>query len=145
MDDRDLDRYEQCQSPSHRRSRTDTGKFPRCWRAALLCLSGFLAAIGAAAPAAAAINYVQGNDNVADPGTSRSVTFTGAQSAGNLNVIIVSWFNATTTVTSIADTQGMRTRWRSGRRWRRARVRNRSITRRILSRRMSVRIPSPSC
>jgi len=106
MDDRDLDRYEQCQSPSHRRSRTDTGKFPRCWRAALLCLSGFLAAIGAAAPAAAAINYVQGNDNVADPGTSRSVTFTGAQSAGNLNVIIVSWFNATTTVTSIADTQG---------------------------------------
>src|SRR5215471_19591692 len=57
-------------------------------------------------PSFAAITYVQGNYNVTDPASSRTVTFTGAQSAGNLNVVFVGWLDSTTTVTSVTDTKG---------------------------------------
>src|SRR5437588_9882167 len=38
--------------------------------------------------------------------SSTSVTFTGAQTAGNLNVVVVGWNDATSTVTSLSDTAG---------------------------------------
>ena len=53
----------------------------------------------------AAILYVQGNS--ADPSTSVSsltVTYSAAQTAGNLNVVAVSW--SSTSVSSITDTKG---------------------------------------
>jgi hypothetical protein len=53
------------------------------------------------------INYVQGN--YADPQSSPStvnVTYTTAQSAGDLNVVVVGWNDSTATVTSVIDTAG---------------------------------------
>jgi fibronectin type 3 domain-containing protein len=53
------------------------------------------------------INYVQGN--YADPQSSPvavSVTYTAAQTAGNLNVIVVGWNDTTATVSSVTDTAG---------------------------------------
>src|SRR5215471_8786752 len=41
------------------------------------------------------------------PGTQTSASVTlSNQGAGNLNVVMVGWFNATSTVTSLVDTQG---------------------------------------
>ena len=57
--------------------------------------------------AASTITYVQGN--YADPQTSPTsvnVTFTGAQTAGNLNVVVVGWNNSTATVNSVSDSKG---------------------------------------
>jgi hypothetical protein len=53
------------------------------------------------------INYVQGN--YADPQSSPStvnVAYTAAQSAGNLNVVVVGWNDSTATVSSVTDTAG---------------------------------------
>ena len=53
------------------------------------------------------INYVQGN--YATPQTSPttvSVTFTGAQAAGDLNVIVVGWNDSTAAVSSVSDSKG---------------------------------------
>src|SRR5262249_54334480 len=38
--------------------------------------------------------------------TSVAVTYTGAQSAGNLNVVIVGWNSTSATVSSVTDTAG---------------------------------------
>src|SRR6266571_502346 len=57
--------------------------------------------------AAATINYVQGNSAV--PQTSQTtvnVTFTAAQAAGDLNVVVVGWNDTTATVSSVADKSG---------------------------------------
>ena len=57
--------------------------------------------------AAPAISYVQSaySDPQA-PQTTVSVTFTGAQSAGNLNVVVVGWNDSTRTVSSVIDSKG---------------------------------------
>ena len=57
--------------------------------------------------AASAITYVQGNS--ATPQTSEAsvtVTFTAAQAAGDLNVVVVGWNDSTATVSKVADKSG---------------------------------------
>lgn len=78
----------------------------RCARAvlpfvALVCLASHEPAL------AANITYVQGN--YAAPQTPQStvvVTFTAAQAAGDLNVIVVGWNDSTATVSSVTDSSG---------------------------------------
>ena len=54
-----------------------------------------------------AISYVQGNyATPQSPQSSVTVTFTGAQVAGDLNVIAVGWNDSTATVSSVRDTEG---------------------------------------
>ena len=55
----------------------------------------------------AALTYVQGN--YATPQSSQTsvpVTYTAAQNAGDLNVVIVGWNDATTQVKSLTDSKG---------------------------------------
>ena len=53
------------------------------------------------------IKFIQGNYQVPHPSaTSVAVTYTAAQSAGDLNVVVVGWNDATTTVSSVTDTSG---------------------------------------
>jgi hypothetical protein len=57
--------------------------------------------------AATSIAYVQ--MNYATPQTGQStvnVTYTAAQTAGNLNVVVVGWNDSTATVTSVSDSKG---------------------------------------
>src|SRR6266699_2026123 len=57
--------------------------------------------------AAATLNYVQGN--YATPQTAQTtvnVTFTAAQAAGDLNVVVVGWNDTTATVSSVTDKSG---------------------------------------
>ncbi len=56
--------------------------------------------------AEASIAYVQGNSNNPSSGNPVSVTYTSAQVAGDLNVVVVGWNDSTSTVTSIADSIG---------------------------------------
>ncbi len=56
---------------------------------------------------AATISYVQGNS--ATPQTAQSmvsVPFTAAQSAGDLNVVVVGWNDSTAVVSAVTDTKG---------------------------------------
>lgn len=56
---------------------------------------------------APAITYVQGTYTTPQsPQTTVNVTFTGAQTAGNLNVVVVGWNDSTATVSSVADKSG---------------------------------------
>jgi hypothetical protein len=53
------------------------------------------------------INYVQGNFSTPANGTNPvTPAFTGAQTAGNLNVVIVGWNDNTSTISSVTDTKG---------------------------------------
>jgi hypothetical protein len=59
------------------------------------------------ARAQAAITFVQGNYAVPQsPQVSVSVPFLGAQTGGNLNVVIVGWNDATASITAVTDTKG---------------------------------------
>ena len=53
------------------------------------------------------IRFIQGNFQAPQSSpTSVAVTYTGAQSAGDLNVVVVGWNDASTTVSSVTDTIG---------------------------------------
>jgi hypothetical protein len=53
------------------------------------------------------INFVQGNfEAPQSPPTSVAVTYAAAQSAGDLNVVVVGWNDDSTTVSSVTDTSG---------------------------------------
>ncbi len=53
------------------------------------------------------ISYVQGNyANPQSPQTSVSVTFTAAQAAGDLSVVVVGWNDSTATVGTVTDKSG---------------------------------------
>src|SRR5581483_9370769 len=57
--------------------------------------------------AATTISYVQGNyATPQSPQTTVNVTFTGAQAAGDLNVVVVGWNDSTATVNSVTDSKG---------------------------------------
>src|SRR5581483_11190280 len=57
--------------------------------------------------AATTISYVQGNyATPQSPQTTVNVTFTGAQAAGDLNVVVVGWNDSTATVSSVTDSKG---------------------------------------
>jgi hypothetical protein len=69
-------------------------------------LSGSLAN-GFTYAAATAIAYVQGNyATPQSPQASVAVTFTNAQTAGDLNVVVVGWNDTTAVVQSVTDTSG---------------------------------------
>jgi hypothetical protein len=56
---------------------------------------------------AAGITYVQGNFAVpATAQSSLSVTYAAAQTAGDLNVVVVGWTDSTTTISSVTDSNG---------------------------------------
>ena len=80
----------------------------QCWPALLFTL--FLTAILILSPSsvsAATPAFVQGNS--ADPQSAQasvSVVFTAAQTAGNLNVVIVGWNDSTSLVQSVTDSKG---------------------------------------
>ena len=53
------------------------------------------------------IKFIQGNYQAPQSSsTSVAVTYTAAQSAGDLNVVVVGWNDASTTVSSVTDTSG---------------------------------------
>ena len=55
----------------------------------------------------AGINFVQANSaQPASPATTAPITYPIAQTAGNLNVVIIGWADATTTVQSVTDSAG---------------------------------------
>ena len=57
--------------------------------------------------AASTIGYVQGNYATPQtPQTTVNVTFTAAQIAGDLNVVVVGWNDSTATVSAVTDTSG---------------------------------------
>lgn len=51
-------------------------------------------------------SYVQGNSTTANSGSSVTTTYTSAQKAGDLNVVFVAWYQATSSVQSITDSNG---------------------------------------
>jgi len=55
---------------------------------------------------AATISFVQANSAVPASGTTVKVTYTNAQSAGDLNIVAIGWNNSTTVVNSVTDTVG---------------------------------------
>src|SRR5580765_4884628 len=77
---------------------------------ALLAALSFFAAVQLTlqpASAQAAVGFVQVNSATPQsPSASVAVTYTGAQTAGNLNVVVVGWNDATAQVLSVADSRG---------------------------------------
>src|SRR5262245_53642138 len=74
-------------------------------RAALAAF--FLCALGWGGVSVAAPAFVQTNNAVPQsPQSIVPVTFTGAQTAGNLNVVAVGWYDTTSTVGSVTDSRG---------------------------------------
>jgi len=71
-----------------------------CWVALAMSV------LGVPIPAFAAIAYVQSVDQNPDSGTTLSVSFASAQSAGDLNVVFVGWSDTSSTVQSVTDTNG---------------------------------------
>ena len=71
---------------------------------AALCLAAIPSALHAQS---GTISYVQGNYATPQSApTSVSVVFTAAQAAGDLNVVVVGWNDATATVTGVTDSRG---------------------------------------
>ena len=60
------------------------------------------------------IKFIQGNYAVPSSATTVTVTFKAAQTAGNLNVVVVGWNDASTTVSSVTDTSGNTYAWSRG-------------------------------
>src|SRR5512146_1627015 len=53
------------------------------------------------------ISYVQSNAATPQtPQTTVSVTFAGAQTAGDLNIVVVGWNDSTATVSAVTDAAG---------------------------------------
>ena len=76
-------------------------------RRALLIALAIVISYALAAQAQAAITFIQ--QNYATPQSAKStvpVTFTSAQTAGNLNVVVVGWNDTTATVSSVTDSKG---------------------------------------
>lgn len=80
--------------------------WPRRQRRLVSAIAMVALSIAFAQPALATIAYVQGAGLNPNSGSSVSVTFTAAQTAGNFNVVSVAWDDTTSTVTSITDTKG---------------------------------------
>ena len=73
-----------------------------------LAAFGFLAwPLSTAAQTQATIAFVQANASIPQaPQSTVTVNYAGAQSAGNLNVVIVGWNDSTALVTSVTDSKG---------------------------------------
>jgi hypothetical protein len=96
-----------CATPSHARAVVPPRKQPRRdvkGRLGALLLTGALLAVS---DHALAIGFVQVNSAVPQtPQTSVSLAYTVAQTAGNLNVVIVGWGSSTATVGTVTDSSG---------------------------------------
>jgi hypothetical protein len=69
--------------------------------------TAFTLTVNSAPPPASTITYVQGNYAVPQsPQSPVNVTFSAAQNAGDLNVVVVGWNDSTATVTAVTDTRG---------------------------------------
>src|SRR5882757_3915146 len=96
------------------RSSIQAGRYLVSYRPCALAALWAFAAFGfqawpasTAAQTQAPIGFMQGNYSVPQtPQSSVTVVFPGAQSAGNLNVVIVGWNDSTALVTSVNDTKG---------------------------------------
>lgn len=72
-----------------------------------LLLRLVLACMGlGAVPAFAAATFVQGNGNKTVNGATVTTPYSQAQTAGNLNVVVIGFANSTTTVSSVTDSRG---------------------------------------
>src|SRR6266566_5751845 len=61
----------------------------------------------AVAQTPAPINFIQGNYAVPQtPQATVTVAFSGVQTAGNLNVVVVGWSDSTASITSVTDSAG---------------------------------------
>ena len=81
----------------------------RYWRIALLVLLSWCFSLDlfCAGTPALTITYVQGNYATPQtPQTTVRVTFTAAQVAGDLNVVVVGWNDSTTVVSAVTDALG---------------------------------------
>jgi chitodextrinase len=90
-----------------------TGSTSYSYRVQATDAAGNLSAFSNAATAttqtatATTITFVQGASATPQtPSATVSVTYTGTQTAGNLNVVVVGWNDSTTTVSSVTDTKG---------------------------------------
>src|SRR5262245_29526236 len=73
----------------------------------LLALVGLIFAASERTAVAQSITFVQGS--FATPQTARSsvaVSYAGAQTAGNLNVVVVGWNDTSAQVQSVSDSRG---------------------------------------
>src|SRR5882724_585821 len=72
-----------------------------------LVICGLLLSVAILPAAASAITFVQVNSAVPQSATNTvTVPFTKAQTAGNLNVVVVGWNDATSLVQSVVDSKG---------------------------------------
>ena len=81
------------------------------WPRAGSAKASFLAALASLLLASSALavtpNFIQGNYAVPQTPQSRvTVSFSGAQSAGDLNVVVVGWGDASSQVSSVSDSKG---------------------------------------
>src|SRR4029077_2591395 len=68
---------------------------------------GALALYVSSGSAYAAIGFVQGNYTTPQsPQSAVSVTYTSAQGAGDLNVVVVAWYQTSTAISSVTDSKG---------------------------------------
>jgi YD repeat-containing protein len=74
------------------------------WRASVVFLGCVIAAVS---QEALAIGFVQVNSAVPQtPQSTVSVAYTGAQAAGDLNVVVVGWNDTTASITAVTDSRG---------------------------------------
>jgi hypothetical protein len=86
--------------------RTDHSSYRQLGRLTLLVALAIVVCVLPARMRAATITYVQSNYAVPQtPQTSVAVTFTAAQVAGDLNVVVVGWNDSTATVSAVTDTK----------------------------------------
>jgi hypothetical protein len=70
-------------------------------------LKNLILALSVALPLSAGINFVQQNNTTSAPsGLSMVVAYPTAQTAGNLNIVVVGWNDTSAAVKSITDTRG---------------------------------------
>src|SRR5437879_3518956 len=76
-------------------------------RSALPCLFGLLTLSAAGVAQAQTIAFVQQNSATPQASvTTAATTYTSAQTAGNLNVVVVGWNDASALVQSVVDSRG---------------------------------------
>ena len=81
------------------------------WRWACSSKASFLAGIASLLLASSALaltpNFIQGNNAVPpSPQSKVTLSFSAAQSAGDLNVVVVGWGDASSQVSSVSDSKG---------------------------------------
>jgi len=71
-----------------------------------VCVAGLLLLIGAVSPVGGAQTFVQLNYGTPNSMAQVGVVYTQAQTAGNLNVVVVGWSDATSAISSVTDNKG---------------------------------------